>query len=750
MPPHTGTGPTQSHTPQIVPCLRIPVLTLPSNTLLRLYHASAYRYWPYPITPVRLYHASAYRYWAYPITHSSDCTTPPHTGTGPTQSHTPQIVPCLRIPVLALPNHTLVRLYHASAYRYWPYPITHSSDCTTPPHTGTGPTQSHTPQIVPCLRIPVLALPNHTLVRLYHASAYRYWPYPITLVRLYHASAYRYWPYPITLVRLYHAFAYWYWPYPITHSSDCTMPLHTGTGPTQSHTRQIVPCHCIPVLALPNHTLVRLYHATAYRYWPYPITHSSDCTMPLHTGTGPTQSHTRQIVPATAYRYWPYPITHSSDCTMPLHTGTGPTQSHTRQIVPRLRIPVLALPNHTLVRLYHASAYRYWPYPITHSSDCTMPPHTGTGPTQSHTRQIVPRLRIPVLALPNHTLVRLYHASAYRYWPYPITHSSDCTTPPHTGTGPTQSHTRQIVPCLRIPVLALPNHTLVRLYHASAYRYWPYPITLVRLYHATAYQYWPYPITHSSDCTMPLHTGTGPTQSHLSDCTMPLHTSTGPTQSHTRQIVPRLRIPVLALPNHTCQIVPCHCIPVLALPNHTLVRLYHATAYRYWPYPITLVRLYHATAYQYWPYPITHSSDCTMPLHTGTGPTQSHLSDCTMPLHTSTGPTQSHTRQIVPRLRIPVLALPNHTRQIVPCHCIPVLALPNHTCQIVPCHCIPVLAPPNHTLVRLYHAFAYRYWPYPITLVRLYHATAYQYWPHPITLVRLYHATAYQYSRYWP
>ena len=605
MPPHTGTGPTQSHTRQIVPRLRIPVLALPNHTLVRLYHASAYRYWPYPITHSSDCTTPPHTGTGPTQSHPSDCTTPPHTGTGPTQSHTHQIVPRLRIPVLALPNHTLVRLYHASAYQYWPYPITHLSDCTTPPHTGTDPTQSHTCQIVPrlripvlalpnhtcqivpCLRIPVLALPNHTLVRLYLASAYRYWPYPIT------------------------------------HSSDCTMPLHTGTGPTQSHTRQIVPCHCIPVLALPKHTLLRLYHASAYRYWPYPITHSSDCTMPPHTGTGPTQSH-------------------SSDCTMPPHTGTDPTQSHTRQIVPCHCIPVLALPNHTLVRLYHATAYQYWPYPITHSSDCTTPPHTGTGPTQSHTRQIVPRLRIPVLALPNHTLVRLYHATAYRYWPYPITHSSDCTTPPHTGTGPTQSHTRQIVPRLRIPVLALPNHTLVRLYHATAYRYWPYPIT------------------HSSDCTTPPHTGTGPTQ------------------SHTRQIVPRLRIPVLALPNHT------------------------------------LVRLYHATAYRYWPYPITHSSDCTTPPHTGTGPTQSHLSDCTMPLHTGTGPTQSHTRQIVPRLRIPVLALPNHT------------------CQIVPCHCIPVLALPNHTLVRLYHASAYRYWPYPITLVRLYHATAYQY------------------SRYWP
>ena len=596
-PPHTGTGPTQSHTRQIVPRLRIPVLALPNHTLIRLYHASAYRYWPYPITPVRLYHASAYRYWPYPITHSSDCTTPPHTGTGPTQSHTCQIVPRLRIPVLALPNHTLVRLYHASAYRYWPYPITHLSDCTTPPHTGTGPTQSHlsdctmpphtgtgptqshTRQIVPRLRIPVLALPNHTLVRLYHATAYRYWPYPIT------------------------------------HSSDCTMPLHTGTGPTQTHTPQIVPCLRIPVLALPNHTLLRLYHASAYRYWPYPIT-------------------LLRLYHASAYRYWPYPITHSSDCTMPLHTSTGPTQSHTRQIVPCHCIPVLALPNHTLVRLYHASAYRYWPYPITHSSDCTTPPHTGTGPTQSHTRQIVPCHCIPVLALPNHTLVRLYHASAYRYWPYPITHSSDCTTPPHTGTGPTQSHTRQIVPCHCIPVLALSNHTLVRLYHASAYRYWPYPIT------------------HSSDCTTPPHTGTGPTQSH------------------------------------TRQIVPCHCIPVLALPNHTLVRLYHASAYRYWPYPITLVRLYHATAYRYWPYPITHSSDCTTPPHTGTGPTQSHLSDCTMPLHTGTGPTQSHTRQIVPRLRIPVLALPNHTCQIVPCHCIPVqsiLALVSHSLICATC-----------------------------------------------------------------
>ena len=685
-----------------------------------------------------MYHASAYRYWPYPITHSSDCTMPPHTGTGPTQSHTCQIVPCLRIPVLTLPNNTLLRLYHASAYRYWPYPITHSSDCTMPPHTGTGPTQSHTRQIIPCLRIPVLALPNHTrqivpCLRIPVLALPNHTRQIVPRLRILVLALPNH-----TLVRLYHATAYRYWPYPITHSSDCTMPLHTGTGPTQSHTRQIVPCHCIPVLALPNHTLVRLYHATAYRYWPYPITHSSDCTCHCIPVLALSNHTLVRLYHATAYRYWPYPITHSSDCTTPPHTGTGPTQPHTRQIVPRLRIPVLALPNHTLVRLYHASAYRYWPYPITHSSDCTTPPHTGTGPTQSHTRQIVPRLRIPVLALPNHTLVRLYHASAYRYWPYPITHSSDCTMPPHTGTGPTQSHTRQIVPRLRIPVLALPNHTcqivpchcipvlalpnhtLVRLYHATAYRYWPYPITLVRLYHATAYQYWPYPITHSSDCTTPPHTGTGPTQSHLSDCTMPLHTSTGPTQSHTRQIVPCHCIPVLALPNHTCQIVPCHCIPVLALPNHTLVRLYHATAYRYWPYPITLVRLYHATAYQYWPYPITHSSDCTtpshtgtgptqshssdctMPLHTGTGPTQSHLSDCTMPLHTSTGPTQSHTRQIVPCLRIPVLALPNHTCQIVPCHCIPVLAPPNHTCQIVPCHCIPVqsiLALVSHSLI---------------------------------------------------
>ena len=342
-----------------------------------------------------------------------------HTGTGPTQSHTRQIVPCHCIPV--------------------------SSDCTMPLCTGTDPFQSHTRQIVPCHCVPVLALSNHTLVRLYHATVYRYWPYPITLVRLYHATVYR------------------YWPYPITHSSDCTMPLHTGIGPTQSHTHQTVPCHCVPVLTLSNHTLVRLYHATVYRYWPYPITHSSDCTMPLCIGTGPTQSH-------------------SSDCTMPLHTGTGPTQSH--------------------------------------SSDCTMPLCTGTGPTQSHTLQTVPCHCVPVLVLPYHTLFRLYHATVYRYWPYPITHSSDCTMPLCTGTGPTQSHTLQTVPCHCVPVLVLPNHTHQTVpCHCVPVLALPNH-TLVRQYHATAYRYWSYPITHSSDCTMPLCTGTDPTQSHSSDCIM--------------------------------------------------------------------------------------------------------------------------------------------------------------------------------------------------------------------------------------